>query len=119
MISTLTFDEKRIRELLFKTWSLETSTRWTAENPACGQCSVTALVIHKLFGGLLLKTRVDGAWHFYNKIGNQIFDLTDSQFPCPVVYEHIPAKREEAFQDTSVIQYQMLKQKLNDLNTGN
>lgn len=61
-------------------WSKESSDSWSAENPAKGQCSVTSLVVHDLFGGDILKTKTRGGTHFYNSINGVRWDLTISQF---------------------------------------
>ena len=45
---------------LRRSWSIETSSHWTHDNPASGQCGVTALVVHDKFGGEILKTDVNG-----------------------------------------------------------
>ncbi len=58
----------------------ETAPQWSADNPACGQCDVTSLVIQERFGGEILKTDVGGAIHFYNRIGGDRCDFTASQF---------------------------------------
>lgn len=65
-------------------WAADTSTepeRWTVTNPAWGQCAVTALVIQDAFGGDLLRARVDGVSHYWNRLpsGEQV-DLTRRQF---------------------------------------
>lgn len=31
-----------VKNALYKSWSLESSSKWTRENPALGQCGVTA-----------------------------------------------------------------------------
>lgn len=67
-------------ELLFTTWSLHTSSKWTSTNPAKGQCGVTSLVVNELFGGDILKTQTPEGWHFYNRIEGQRYDLTETQF---------------------------------------
>lgn len=77
------FDEARIREALDNAWSLETAVQWSKENPANGQCNVTAAVIYDLFGGEILRTRYPSFWHYYNRIGGKRVDLTDSQFSRP------------------------------------
>ena len=77
------FDEARVRAALLKAWSLDTAVQWTVENPASGQCNVTAAVIHDIFGGEILRTRLPGVWHYYNRIDGVRFDLTDSQFSAP------------------------------------
>jgi hypothetical protein len=59
---------------------------WSPDNPARGQCGVTALVLHDLFGGDLVlgEVRVDGVrtgHHWWNRFGPGIdVDLTREQF---------------------------------------
>ncbi|MFE7750060.1 hypothetical protein [Streptomyces sp. NPDC057428] len=72
-------------------WDADTTTpeyrsRWSADNPARDQCGVTALVIHDLLGGELIRgevsvggERVD--FHWWNRLGMGIeVDLTREQF---------------------------------------
>jgi hypothetical protein len=35
-----------LKKVLFESWSLESSSKWSKDNPAKGQCGVTALVVH-------------------------------------------------------------------------
>ncbi|MHB0767069.1 YunG family protein [Bradyrhizobium sp. 5.13L] len=63
----LRFDPDQVQDALRKAWSLSTSSQWTANNPAAGQCSVTSLLVHELFGGDLLKTLLPIGDHFYNR----------------------------------------------------
>ncbi len=54
-----------------KAWCAQTSAdpdNWTPENPAWGQCAVTALVIQDLCGGELLRTTVGGISHYLNEL---------------------------------------------------
>ncbi len=90
-----TFDETVIRRALRKTWSLETATQWTPENPASGQCNVTAAVIFDLFGGEILRTRLAGVWHYYNRIEGNRVDFTDSQFSSPGALFAAPARYDD------------------------
>ncbi|MEU3540965.1 hypothetical protein [Streptomyces paromomycinus] len=59
---------------------------WTADNPAWGQCDITALVVHDFFGGELLVGEVylDGEqhnYHWWNRLPSGIeIDLTYEQF---------------------------------------
>ena len=59
---------------------------WTPDNPARGQCAVTALVVHDLLGGELLEAEVrdpDGSpqgFHYWNRLAGVDVDLTLSQF---------------------------------------
>jgi N-acetylglutamate synthase-like GNAT family acetyltransferase len=100
------------KELLYHTfmncWSIKSSSLWTSQNPARGQCSNTALVIQDYFGGEILKTVVDNQIHFYNMINNQRIDITASQFANEINYEDNPSNRLEAFADTNEIQYNYL-----------
>ena len=89
---------------LTRAWSSETSSTWRRDNPACGQCSVTALVVQDVLGGELLKTRVAGAWHFCN--------LTVGQFATPIGYDDLPSSRQEALADTSKQRYVTLVERL-------
>src|SRR5688572_18663415 len=90
------FDPQEAARGLRKSWSLATARQWTAENPATGQCNVTALLVHELFGGELLKTRFPAGDHFYNRIGGQRYDFTDSQFSDPICYADMLTTRSEA-----------------------
>ena len=72
-------------------WSAETcdpvdTDRWGPDNPASGQCGVTALVVQDLLGGDLMigEVHVDGRMtenHYWNRFGNGLdIDLTQDQF---------------------------------------
>ncbi len=90
------FDSNAIQEKLRKSWSLATSSKWTMQNPAAGQCNVTSLLVHELFGGELLRTPLVQGDHFYNRIGGVRYDFTEGQFDQPIPYSDIPADRAEA-----------------------
>ena len=68
---TMSFDPDEVQSALRKAWSLATASQWTARNPAAGQCNVTSLLIHELFGGDLLKTPLPAGDHFYNRINRR------------------------------------------------
>ncbi|SDD40873.1 hypothetical protein SAMN05421663_11084 [Terribacillus halophilus] len=102
-------DIAHIESILLHAWSIKTSSKWTQTNPAKGQCSVTALVIHDLFGGEIVKTAAPDGWHFYNMIKGNRFDFTASQFEETLIYEDLPSSREDAFSDTSLTQYEELR----------
>lgn len=77
--------EKAIRD----SWSLDTAdadNEWTPDNPSCGQCDITSLVVHDLLGGELLAADVylDGRRveaHMWNRLPSGIeVDLTREQF---------------------------------------
>jgi hypothetical protein len=92
----MSFDPDEIQSALRQAWSLSTARQWTPTNPAAGQCNVTSLLIHELFGGELLKTPLPAGDHFYNRIGGRRYDFTASQFDQPVAYMDLPANRTDA-----------------------
>ena len=94
----MSFEPDKIQGTLFKAWSLSTASQWTADNPAAGQCNVTALLIHELFGGDLLKTPLPAGDHFYNRIEGRRYDFTASQFDRPIAYMDLRTSRTEAEQ---------------------
>lgn len=104
--------QDRLQTALVESWSPQSGTKWTADNPAKGQCGVTALVVHDLWGGDLRKTNVPEGWHYYNKINGDRYDFTDSQFSHAIDYEDIPSNRAEALSDTNEAQYRYLSQKV-------
>ena len=92
----MTFDPDGVQRALRKAWSLSTSSLWTADNPAAGQCSVTSLLIRELFGGDLLKTPLPAGDHFYNRIEGRRYHFTANQFDQPIAYKDLPASRADA-----------------------
>jgi hypothetical protein len=107
--------KKCILDILTKCWSIETSSKWTAENPALGQCSVTALVVNDIFSGEIMKTQVGAEWHYYNYIDDERVDFTASQFGDPIVYTDINCKRVEACLDTDLKKFQFLSSQFRNL----
>ena len=84
-VYTLAQLEQAIRD----SWSLDTAdeeNEWTHENPACGQCDITSLVVHDHLGGTLLGAgvfrqgeRVEA--HMWNRLASGLeVDLTREQF---------------------------------------
>src|SRR5262245_19044706 len=103
------FEKERVAAALLDCWSAETSTQWLASNPARGQCNVTALLVHALFGVEILKTPLPEGDHFYNRIEGERVDLTESQFGAPVSYLDIASDRSEALAGTSTSNYEALR----------
>jgi len=103
------FDPNRVAAALLGSWSIATSGNWLADNPARGQCYVTALLINELFGGDILKTPLPEGDHFYNRIAGARVDLTASQFDAPVSYLDIASSRDEALAGTSIAKYESLR----------
>ncbi|MEC1552942.1 hypothetical protein P9D28_10930 [Bacillus haynesii] len=101
---------EQIMKALYKSWSSDSSSKWSQDNPAKGQCGVTALVVNDILGGEIRKTKLPEGWHFYNFINGKRYDLTVSQFKEDILYMDIPSNRNEAFSDTNEKQYNYLKQ---------
>jgi len=100
--------------ILYKCWSIHSSSKWTLENPAKGQCGVTSLVVNDFFGGDILKTKTPEGWHYYNRICNNSVDFTQSQFSLKPIYLDMLSNREDAFSDTNMEQYSYLKNRINE-----
>ena len=68
------------------TYPPDSEHAWPPDNPARGQCGVTALVLHDLLGGELMRgeVHVDGVrtdYHWWLRIGEGLeIDLTREQF---------------------------------------
>ncbi len=110
------FDEPALRAILRQAWSLETARQWSEENPANGQCNVTAAVIHDIFGGEVRRTQVAGIWHYYNWFDGQRMDLSDSQFTDPGArfavpdpYADLPSTRDAAMEGIAQREYDVLR----------
>ena len=54
---------------------------WTPQNPTFGHCAVVAAIVQDHLGGTLLRTTVDEASHYFNRLpdGTEV-DLTRDQF---------------------------------------
>lgn len=69
-----------------ETCAPEDRARWTAENPARGQCITTVVVVHDFLGGELVRgeVQVDGVqtdYHWWNRLPDETeVDLTRGQF---------------------------------------
>jgi hypothetical protein len=98
----------QIEEAIKAGWgrdTVEVEDGWTPDNPSRGQCDVTSLVVHDIFGGEILAARVfrDGEqveWHTWNRLpGGMELDLTRDQFKNgEVLGEPSVRKRPERFE---------------------
>lgn len=75
-----------IFKAIISAWGKDTAYRrdaetWTKENPAKGQCAITALVVNDYFGGKIISGEsTDGIVHFWNRVFGIKIDLTERQF---------------------------------------
>jgi hypothetical protein len=114
MEAVMTFSSEAVAAALRKSWSIDTSKQWTAENPAAGQCNVTALLVFDAFGGEILKTILPEGDHFYNRIDGVRYDFTESQFEQPIAYVDIPTDRRDAERGTTKLQLAALNKAFQD-----
>ena len=103
------FSEEKIRSALAKSWSSQTAIQWKPDNPALGQCNVTALLIEELFGGRILKTKLQEGSHFYNEVDGHRYDFTNSQFTSQMEYDDLQSTREEAKRGVTPDEMETLK----------
>ena len=90
------------RDMVRSSWCRETASpgcqeKWSPENPALGQCAVTALLVQDVLGGELMRTSVEGQGsHYYNRLPDgRTLDLTRGQFPeGTVIPDGQPVPRE-------------------------
>lgn len=78
-------DQFHLYDLLSECWSKETcaprlQNKWSKDNKTCGQCSITAFLVQDIFGGEVYGIETISGIHCFNKIGDNIFDLTSEQF---------------------------------------
>jgi hypothetical protein len=103
----LTFTLAQLEEAIRAAWSEDTASEdndWTPDNPSCGQCDITTLVVHDLLGGDVLAAdvflggeRVEA--HMWNRLPSGLeVDLTREQFRLgQVVGEPRVGKRPATF----------------------
>ena len=97
-------------------WRADTSAspgRWTPTNPSIGHCAVTALLVQDWCGGDLLRAKVDGESHYWNRLpdGSEV-DITRDQFgdPEPVIPAGEIRTREYVLSfPATILRYEMLK----------
>ena len=78
-------DINELKEILLKSWSKETCSpglrdSWSKENPSLGQCAITSMIVHDMFGGKIMRCMTSTGSHYYNMIDNKVVDLTVEQF---------------------------------------
>ena len=77
---------EKLEKLLKNSYKKETAylpyqDKWSKENPSCGQCAITSLIVQKYFGGTIHRIKLNnGDTHYFNIVKEQIIDLTREQF---------------------------------------
>lgn len=106
---------------LRKAWCAATAhpsyqKNWTEDNPSCGQCCVTALVMQDLYGGDIYECKVQNKRHYVNITPEgYLHDFTASQFgDGQLVYSEMkPRTRSSLLKSQSVKErYELLKTRL-------
>lgn len=74
-----------LKRLFLLSWKQETcspglKSEWTKENPALGQCAITALIVNDFFGGKIMRCMSSSGSHYYNLIDDKLIDFTVEQF---------------------------------------
>ncbi|MCL4373925.1 hypothetical protein M1367_03560 [Candidatus Marsarchaeota archaeon] len=93
----------RLYDTISNAWSAETSAdpeRWSSDNPAWGQCAITATVVNDHFGGTILRTEVKGvehvSSHYYNQLPDgRVVDFTKQQFDSNATFENEQGRTKE------------------------
>lgn len=116
------FTLAQLEEAIRSSWSLDTADAdndWTPENPSCGQCDITSLVVQDLLGGELLGADVYLAGerveaHMWNRLSSGIeIDLTREQFGRgEAIGEPVARQRTAAIADPSHPRYHRYEQYL-------
>ena len=106
----MTFTLAQLDEAIRGAWSFDTADAendWNLDNPSCGQCDITTLVVHDLVGGEVLAADVflDGERveaHMWNRLPSGLeIDLTREQFRSgQVIGEPTVRTRPETFEPT-------------------
>lgn len=97
-------------------WCRETSVDpdgWTSENPAWGQCAVTALVVQELLGGELRAGWVGDVRHYWVLVGSHDLDLTLRQFGSGWPRDDEPRSRGELLSNADTERrYHLLRERI-------
>lgn len=85
-------------------------SRWTKENPTCGQCVPTALLVQHYFGGDIYKHKIES--HYFNIIDGVVIDLTADQFTYKLDYTLSKPSQPNLAQSKTLERYQLLKERV-------
>ena len=107
----MTLDE--LESILTKVYDKETAnskSNYSKENPTCGQCVPTALLIQHYFGGEIYKHNIES--HNFNIIDNQVVDLTKAQFNYKLDYTKSKPKQPDLYHNDTLARYNLLKERV-------
>jgi len=89
MSETLSAVSHDLLAAIRSSWDRDTSYEpfvWSNENPAWGQCAVTALVLQDYLGGDLIRASNLNITHFWNLVDDLEIDVTEEQFPVRPIW---------------------------------
>jgi hypothetical protein len=100
-------------------WCRETSfwpDEWSPENPAHGQCAVTALIVQDYLGGDIWRGWVEFVTHYRNHVLGQTVDLSMQQFPKGSTWRpDVPVNRDRLLADPDTLRrYQQLTARMRE-----
>lgn len=116
----------QLRGVLEKCWDADTSAYelFDADRPSDGQCAVTALVVHDVYGGTFRRAVNSGDSHYWNAVDDGTgelveLDLTRDQFPVWAPRELSDAPRERLVSSpATVARYELLRARVVDFVAG-
>ena len=116
--------QSRLKRIFEKAWSADTSSdpaNWSPENPAWGQCAVTACVAQDVLGGDIVwceaeTPKGDKISHYFNIVGGEKIDFTARQFPKgTLIPEGQPKTKGHASTRDYVLSFPATQQRYDDL----
>lgn len=109
----------KFKKALQKAWGQDTAyhkdaPNWTPDNPALGQCTITALLFNEYFGGAIYSGISEGGIvHYWNRKYGIKIDLTKQQFSTKLKFSNIKLwNRDELLATGNVTErYNILKER--------
>jgi len=117
-------DLPELTQAIRKAWCRETShfpDCWTPENPAWGQCAVTAVVVQDYLCGNIVRALAilpdkRKVQHYFNRIYSEDIDLTREQLPAGtrMKVQQVEVRMRDGllFYEDTVKRYNLLRQRV-------
>lgn len=107
-------------EALQISWGKDTAYRkdaenWTPQNPALGQCAITALLFNEFYGGKIYSGESEtGIVHYWNRKFGLKYDFTKQQFNEDIKFKKIRRwNRDDLLATGNVLErYELLKSRV-------
>ena len=110
-----------VQKCLVMAYSSETChpsyvSKWSSERPTVGQCAITAVYLHEIFGYDIYDVMVGRSRHFFNKKPDgSIIDLTSEQFDYEINYESARKRNPKDIIKSVKKRYEILKTRMQNL----